>query len=303
MSTSEENEHSRKMPKGVKDGMIKVSGKDYLPVPFRLVWMRDEKPLWGISTEVIEAAGYTMVRATVTDETGRVIASAHKALTVGGKFPPIEKAETGAMGRALGAAGFGTQFGELDEEEPGVMGGIADSPVDRGNRAWTQTRQPTQKHNEQAYGQRPPNVDQHGEVHDGMPSRPPLSTKQQAMNDFRAAARAIDERYGHPSFKDVDMAKMVKAINEDGAAWEDVARNIPSWKYATGVLRSFKNCHPLTTAETLLKAIRFKFGHELPMVEFTATMWESPFPDSAQQPCDARIDAVAMMQAPQEVEA
>lgn len=129
--SEETTEHSRKMPKGVKDGMIKVSGKDYLPVPFRLVWMRDEKPLWGISTEVIEAAGYAMVRATVTDETGRVIASAHKALTAGGKFPPIEKAETGAMGRALGAAGFGTQFGELDEEEPGVMGGIADSPVSR----------------------------------------------------------------------------------------------------------------------------------------------------------------------------
>lgn len=122
---------ARVMPRAVHAGMIKVSGKEYLPVPFRVLWMREEKPLWGISTEIMEACGYTLVRATVYDENGRVISTAHKAVTGGGKFPPIEKAETGAMGRALGAAGFGTQFGELDEEEPGVMGGISDSPVSR----------------------------------------------------------------------------------------------------------------------------------------------------------------------------
>lgn len=311
---------SRKMPPEVRRGLITVAGNTlYLKAPHRILWLRSEHPDWEIRTEIVEGgyqAGLVVVKATICNENGRVLATAHKE-EKSGKFPFLSKAETGAIARALAIVGYGTQFGEIDDDGPDS---VADSPIPCGARnappqrnEWT--KQPTQRHNEQAYGQqealadravrsvlkgedphRPPNVDKHGEVHDDIPSRPPLSAKQQAMEDFRAAARAIDERYGHPSFKPEDMAKMVKAINEDGAAWEDVARNIPSWKYATWILKQFKAQNPTTSAETALKAIRFKFRHELPMVEFTATMWESPFPDSAQRPHDARIDAVAMMQ-------
>lgn len=306
---AEADKSARKMPRGVHDGMIKVSGKDYLPVPYRLVWMRDEKPLWGISTEIIEAAGYTLVRATVTDEAGRTISTAHKAVTAGGKFPPIEKAETGAMGRALGAAGFGTQFGELDDEEPGVMGGIADSPVsrprhnnsvqDRLNRSvdavgrkngytpgdWDNRQEPPIEaqhvpHNYEP--NRPANVDADGVVHDNIPSRPPASARQQAMGEFRRVARAIDERFGHPSFKPLDMAKMVSWITEDGREVSEVGKDLEKWAEATNVLRQFKAQFPDISSEDALKAIRYKFSTDAPMVEFTAAMWLNPFWEAAE---------------------
>lgn len=301
---TEADKNARKMPRGVHDGIIKVSGKDYLPVPYRLVWMRDEKPLWGISTEIIEVAGYTLVRATVTDETGRTISTAHKAVTGAGKFPPVEKAETGAMGRALGAAGFGTQFGELDDEEPGVMGGIADSPVSRTrNNGNVQTQRPAtiqqgaceaeytqadmhrevaQAEHEQAFGKRPPSLDANGEIHDNVPSRPPASPRQQAMGEFRRAARAIDERFGHPSFKPLDMAKMISWITEDGRDVSEVGKDLEKWDEATNVLRLFKAQFPDVSSEDALKAIRFKYRTDAPMVEFTAAMWLNPFEERAE---------------------
>jgi hypothetical protein len=52
---------------------------------------------------------------------------AHKQENKQGFADHLEKAETGAIGRALGIAGFGTQFApEFDEEDR-----LADSPVTR----------------------------------------------------------------------------------------------------------------------------------------------------------------------------
>lgn len=126
---------------------------DYLPVQWRLVWFRQECPHGTIETEIVHldldketeeetfvwnsekrhsekvvktAKGIAIVRARVTDGQGGVATGTK--MEKAASFPDwLEKAETGAIGRALAALGFGTQFApELDEQHR-----IVDSPVER----------------------------------------------------------------------------------------------------------------------------------------------------------------------------
>jgi hypothetical protein len=117
--------------------LLNLKGKDYLEVKYRLVWFREEHPDWSIETEFTATSDrMALARAIIRDESGRVIATSHK-MENAGHFPDfLEKAETGAIGRALALIGYGTQFcaDELDEGER-----IVDSPA-----------QPVHKH-------RPPN--------------------------------------------------------------------------------------------------------------------------------------------------
>ena len=112
--------------------MMKLKGKDYLQVAWRLVWFRDEesgKSGYGISTEIVEhGEDWAVFKATITNEEGRVISTGHGSESKRDFGDYLEKAETKAVGRALAMLGFGTQFAadELDEGER-----IVDSPVDR----------------------------------------------------------------------------------------------------------------------------------------------------------------------------
>ncbi|MGE3262026.1 MAG: hypothetical protein AB7K68_09625 [Bacteriovoracia bacterium] len=112
---------------GTELPLLNLKGKDYLEVKYRLVWFREEHPQWSIETEFLSMDDRSAcARAVVRDETGRIIATSHKAETAG-NFPDfMEKAETGAIGRALALIGFGTQFcaDELDEGDR-----IVDAPV------------------------------------------------------------------------------------------------------------------------------------------------------------------------------
>ena len=68
-----------------------------------------------------------VMKAVIKDATGRVIATAHKKETEAGFPDYIEKAETGAIGRALAMCGYGTlQAPEFDESER-----LADAPLER----------------------------------------------------------------------------------------------------------------------------------------------------------------------------
>ncbi len=91
-----------KTPNGTELPLMDLKGKDYLQVAHRLVWFRQEKPLWAIETTILEG----LVLATVKDESGRIISTAHKS--IGSKQYAIESAETGAIGRALAMVGYGT---------------------------------------------------------------------------------------------------------------------------------------------------------------------------------------------------
>jgi hypothetical protein len=127
--------------------------KDYLPVQWRLVWFREQCPHGTIETELLQldtdretqeetyvwnserrrnekvvkqARGFVIFKATVKDGKGGIATGTKSEKAA--SFPDyIEKAETGAIGRALAALGYGTQFApELSEEHR-----IVDSPVDR----------------------------------------------------------------------------------------------------------------------------------------------------------------------------
>ncbi len=130
--------------------------RDYLPVQWRLVWFREQCPEGTIETELVHldpdreteeeidtwneernqsekvvkrANGFAVFRAIVKDGKGGMATGTKSERAA--SFPDyIEKAETGAIGRALAALGYGTQF-TGDELNEGHR--IVDSPVTRNN--------------------------------------------------------------------------------------------------------------------------------------------------------------------------
>lgn len=121
------NQKTFKTPKGTELPLLTLSKKDYLQVAHRLVWFREEYPHWTISTILVESdKDHSLFRAEIKDEAGRLIASAHKREDKQGFADHTEKAETGAIGRALALCGYGTQFAadDLDEKDR-----LADAPL------------------------------------------------------------------------------------------------------------------------------------------------------------------------------
>lgn len=114
--------------KGTQLPLLNLKGKDYLQVAHRLVWFREVYPKGVIKTAILHNQDNgAIVKAEIySDASGGLLASAHKSESKEHFGDYIEKAETGAIGRALAMAGFGTQFDpEFDE---GMR--LADSPID-----------------------------------------------------------------------------------------------------------------------------------------------------------------------------
>lgn len=108
--------------------LTRVSGSDYLEVKWRLVWLRDRHPDASIDTELISHRDNTAVfRARVTLPNGGV-ATGWGSENAGDFRDYLEKAETKALGRALAALGFGTQFCP-DFEFGAAAGRVVDAPV------------------------------------------------------------------------------------------------------------------------------------------------------------------------------
>ena len=116
-----------KTNKGTILPLIDLKGKSYLQVAHRLVWFREEHPDWGITTQMIEhdhQAKMAIFKATITNESGHVMAQGTKVEEAKHFSDYVEKAETGSIGRALAMCGYGTQFApEFDEGER-----LADAP-------------------------------------------------------------------------------------------------------------------------------------------------------------------------------
>ena len=89
-----------------------LNGRDYLEVKWRLLWLRTEHPDAVIETELVKhGAGLALFRARVAVP-GNGEATGWGSETADDFEDFIEKAETKALGRALAALGYGTQFCE-----------------------------------------------------------------------------------------------------------------------------------------------------------------------------------------------
>lgn len=102
-----------------------LNGRDYLEVRWRLLWLRTEHPEAVVQTEMAHhETGMAIFKARVVipgdgEATGWGMETAEDF----GDY--VEKAETKALGRALAALGYGTQFCEEFEGGPGEAPGQA----------------------------------------------------------------------------------------------------------------------------------------------------------------------------------
>jgi len=113
---------------------LNLKGKAYLPVAARIVWFRQNHPDWLIDTSAKTVGDrfymYCRVMKPIgTEGNMSAVSTAHKEVkfekgTGASKDYPLETAETGAIGRALGLCGYGTLGGDFNEGDQ-----LADSPV------------------------------------------------------------------------------------------------------------------------------------------------------------------------------
>jgi hypothetical protein len=131
--------------------IMKLKGKDYLVVAGRLVWLNQDHPRFTITTSFLKleesyAIAYAVVE--IRDEAGAVVKSATGTKREDRKdFADFEsKAETGAIGRALGMLGIGTQYAVQDFDELDTKSGeprIVDTPQEPRPSSMAQVRRET----------------------------------------------------------------------------------------------------------------------------------------------------------------
>lgn len=115
-------------PKGTTLPFMNLRGKPYLQVAYRLVWFREDHPNAIIKTAIYKLTDDSaIVIAEIYGQDKGLLATGTKQESMADFKDFLEKAETGAIGRALAMCGYGTQFApELDEGER-----LADSPIPR----------------------------------------------------------------------------------------------------------------------------------------------------------------------------
>lgn len=103
-----------------------LKGKAYLLAAHRVLWFREEKPDYGIQTQIVfYDEKWAIFKAIISNEKGDIVAIAHKTEHAAHFGDYLEKAETGAIARALALCGFGTAFAlELDDSDR-----ISDAPL------------------------------------------------------------------------------------------------------------------------------------------------------------------------------
>jgi len=90
--------------------LIKVNGSVYLEVKWRIAWLRAAHPDAVVETELVDATdSHAVFQAKVSLPSGGT-ATGWGSEGAANYTDFLEKAETKALGRALAALGFGTQF-------------------------------------------------------------------------------------------------------------------------------------------------------------------------------------------------
>lgn len=177
--------------------LTKVSGQDYLEVKWRLLWLRTDHPNATIDTTCLtHDPQHASFKATVSIP-GRGSASGHGSETPGDFRDYYEKAETKALGRALAALGFGTQFSK-DYEFGAEDGRVVDAPI--------RTQQP-QFAVSGSQTQGPTNT-----------YAPPIQRPTGPQN-----ATQMPSNYDQPSTKQINM---IRAVSQDLGMTEDDVSNL-----------------------------------------------------------------------------
>ena len=110
--------------------LVSINGRgQYLEVKWRLLWLRTVHPDAAIETELVRLQDNEAVFKARVSLPGGGSATGWGSESVTDFRDFVEKAETKAIGRALAALGFGTQFCH-DHEFGATDGQIVDSPVD-----------------------------------------------------------------------------------------------------------------------------------------------------------------------------
>ena len=99
-----------------------IKGKNYAEVPQRVKAFRMLHPNGTIDTEIVSLEnGVVVIKATVADEGGNILATGHAYEKEGSTFinkeSYIENCETSAVGRALGFVGLGIDTSICSAEE------------------------------------------------------------------------------------------------------------------------------------------------------------------------------------------
>lgn len=111
--------------------LTQISGRDYLEVKWRLLWLRTEHPDAVIETEMIRDDGAVAVFKARVSIPGRGSATGWGQESYQDFADYVEKSETKSLGRALAALGFGTQFCQDFDFGAAERGRLVDAGVDR----------------------------------------------------------------------------------------------------------------------------------------------------------------------------
>ena len=157
-----------------KDKTGKVKTTQYAMVTERIKGFRNICPDGSITTEIISLVdGVVTMKATITDETGKVIATGlaqeKETSSFINKTSFIENCETSAVGRALGFAGIGVDGSMASAEE------VANAIMNQNNQETPQRQQ------------------QPGEDRTGEPANP---TEESKVKDLMAVASKSEKVNG-----------------------------------------------------------------------------------------------------------
>ena len=102
------------------DGVVSIHGKEYLTVARRVHDFREKHPDYSITSKLISSDDNVIVRATIKDAHGRVLATGlaeeARGSTQINRTSALENAETSAVGRCLAFLGMGgTEIASADE--------------------------------------------------------------------------------------------------------------------------------------------------------------------------------------------
>jgi len=199
--------------------LMSIQGKPYLKTASRIDWLNETESSYDIETEHISITDTHAVfrcRVKIMDANGVIVkaATGYGSESKGDFGDFIEKAETKALGRALGKLGFGTP-----EDDGATVGRPVDAPRDFPNPAEGERCPMGHRMRDGPYG-----LNCTGKLPDGTwhnwkpvpprepgPPPPPRPTKAVLAAEAKASLAAVASRFSEPSLEQREVWERVKS--------------------------------------------------------------------------------------------